>query len=180
MSDPNTLAVESLAQTLMGLLQDLLDQPLPADASVVAAQAHALAQSLCLRLAPKQPASLIDRAVFDALLTVAGDDTAPKLLEQVLLDLHGVHQALDRALPVADWAELRLQSHILMSIAGSFGAMQLCRDAETLNRLAHATDETGLATVDLALRQGLAGLVQFLHDEAARLDAPRQTQRPPA
>lgn len=180
MREPATLPVDVLAANIQGLLQEVLTKPLSAETRTAVAQAHALAASLCHQLAPQPEASLIDRAVFDALLTIAGEETAPKLLDQVLLDLGEVHRALETALPKADWPELRLQSHILMSIAGSFGAMQLCQDAETLNRLAHASDASGLAAVDLRLRQGLAALIQFLQDQALSLAARQPKERPSA
>ncbi|MEF3046851.1 hypothetical protein [Pseudotabrizicola sp. L79] len=180
MSEPVLSPVDVLAANLQRLLQEVLDQPLSAEARIAASQAHALAISLCQQLVPQPEPSLIDRTVFDALLKVAGSETAPKLLDQVLLDLGCVRQALDHALPTADWAELRLQSHILMSIAGSFGAMQLCRDAEALNRLAHAGDASALSPLDLRLQQGLVALMQFLQDEARSLPSPQPKERPSA
>lgn len=178
MSEYPSLPVDILASDLLATLQRALELPLERDARQLIAHAYGLTSSLRQKIAPPQDSSPIDRSVFDALMTIAGDDTVPRLLRQVLLDLDAVSTALDQAFPARDWPGLRMQSHILMSIAGSFGATGLYRDAETLNRLAHKQEDAGLPSVERDLLQGLELLVRFLQEEAARRNAGPRPERP--
>lgn len=168
MTEMTLRPLAALAAELLETLQPLLDHPLGAVPGEAIARAHALAQALHQGLSPR-PEPAIDRATFDALLEIAGETTTPKLLLQVLVDLGNVRAALGNALPPrTDWPTLRQQSHILMSIAGSFGANSLYRDAEALNRIAHAGDAAALADLQAPLQEKLAALLQFLTEETER------------
>jgi hypothetical protein len=86
------------------------------------------------------PALPINAAVFQGLLTLAGPETAPELLTQVIADLTAAHVAITTAVtppgnPTA-WPVLRAQSHILVAVAGAIGAAPLLAEAEAMNALA--------------------------------------------
>ncbi len=87
-----------------------------------------------------------DPTRFQRLIDLAGPAMADTLLTHLADDL-----ARCRAMAMAadggpegkhDWATLRESSHILISLAGSVGALSLQNLAETLNTAAHGQDGT--------------------------------------
>ena len=92
----------------------------------------------------------IDTAIFEALCQAIGPDTTGELLEKVIVDLDGARQTLIAALEPLDREPIRSASHILISVAGAFGAVQLQASAQALNALAHG--EATARTVEEARR----------------------------
>lgn len=167
MTETTARPLAALAAELLETLQPLLELPLTAAARDGISRAHAIALALHGTLTPiSEPA--INRSIFYALLEIAGEETTPKLLQQVLLDLGNVRSTLPQAILTVDWPALRQQSHILMSIAGSFGAISLHHDAEALNRVSHACDALALADLQGALQTKLDALLLFLAEEAEK------------
>lgn len=95
---------------------------------------------------PPAPDRVRDASADDApdrlrhLLTLAGPDIAPKLLQQLVLDLIQCRDDIAGAMAEYDWKAMRNGSHVLISLAGSVGAVSLQSLAERLNAAAHRQD----------------------------------------
>lgn len=74
------------------------------------------------------------------LLTLAGPEIAPKLLQQLVEDLTQCRSDIVGAVANDDWQAGRNGSHVLMALAGSVGALSLQSLAESLNVAAHRQD----------------------------------------
>ena len=82
------------------------------------------------------------------LMDMADPETGLVLLKQLISDLCGVQSGLTRAGSEPDWTALQSHSHVLISLAGTVGALQLQAAAEALNLFGHREN---LAAVDGAL-----------------------------
>lgn len=131
-------------------------------------QAHEQAVALLALIAP-QESMAIDLSTFDRLMQIAGPETAPSLLQQVLIDLGTIRDGLNISAPAQDWMDLRHQSHVLISIAGSLGAERLGGLAEDLNRLANRSDAQQLNTILPTLFAELDALLDFVRGRATSL-----------
>lgn len=74
---------------------------------------------------------------FEALLRAAGPEGRIEFLTHLVQDLRSVAELLARAEAERDGAEVRAQTHILISLAGAVGADRLQELAESLNATAH-------------------------------------------
>lgn len=83
------------------------------------------------------PDILGDGRRLDDILALAGPETGPLILRQMAADLARVATDLAAALAAHDWAVLRGQSHVLISLAGTIGADRLHALAIDLNAAAH-------------------------------------------
>lgn len=104
----------------------------------------------------------IDEDRFQRLLDIAGPDTAAELLHRMHLDLRGVRDRLDRALSADDWNEIRAQTHVLVSLAGTVGAVELQRLAEVMNAAAHRHDHEGASVLHPELLAQLDTLLGYV------------------
>lgn len=115
---------------------------------------------------PRQtgPVGLMD---FDAsrlshLLDITGPDLAVELLARLTEDLTTTQGLLDLGAANTDWAKLREGSHVLISLAGSVGALSLQAMAESLNAIAHRQDRDALTALMPPLAGELASLIQLI------------------
>lgn len=122
------------------------------------------AEDLCSLLAPEPGA--FDQSAFETLLTIAGPATSRELLAQVKVDLDGIRRSLEPAMDSLDWVVLRAQSHVLMSVAGSLGAVGLHFRAEALNRTAQTRDAALLESVGKEVMSGMERLQDIVETEA--------------
>lgn len=99
---------------------------------------------------------------FSRLLEMAGPDVSRDLIARLIADLEKVEAEL--AVPAADWPELRDQSHVLISLAGTAGALRLHAEAVELNRLAHDRDASAVAAILPELRELLSTLIRHLRE----------------
>ena len=160
--------LDILAQQIASNLSVALDHAMSPEARQAVGEAHEKALVLLALTAPSSNAT-IDLSTFDRLLQIAGPDTVPKLLEQVLIDLGAIRQGLIRSAPELDWLDLRHQSHVLISIAGSLGAERLGGMAEDLNRLANRSDTDALKAALPTLLAELDALLDFIRGRSASL-----------
>lgn len=109
----------------------------------------------------------VDRAAFDALMQMAGPEVAPRLLSQMDADLTAVRRILDLALQAADLGEIRAQTHVLIALAGSAGALGVEEGARQMNRAAHEMDVTRIRALRRGLMAGLEALISFIRQESA-------------
>jgi HPt (histidine-containing phosphotransfer) domain-containing protein len=111
------------------------------------------------------PAALLGdgRALAD-ILTLAGPETAQRILRQMHADLSETAATLRPALAAANWNTIRAQSHVLISLAGTIGAMRLHALAIDLNTAAHAQDPGQTAALAAPLLSDLDALTALLAD----------------
>jgi HPt (histidine-containing phosphotransfer) domain-containing protein len=114
------------------------------------------------------PAALLGdgRALAD-ILAMAGPGTAARILRQMHADLSETRSALRPALATSDWTTIRTQTHVLISLAGTIGAMRLHALAIDLNTTAHAQDRGQTAALGAPLMADLDALIALL---AGRID----------
>jgi hypothetical protein len=138
-------------------------QPLIAEAT-----AHCAAIALhfdWLNTAQFAPGDSVDAQVFERLMALAGPATTMELLDQLLIDLDAVRQALAAADTAKDWDILRNQCHVLIAIAGAIGAHGVQTGAENLHSAAVATDARMAHGIRQTLLAQLQSLLSFVRDE---------------
>lgn len=114
--------------------------------------------------APKGPVGLMD---FDPsrlshLMEITGPDLAVELLARLTEDLTATQDKLSDGAATPDWKALREGSHVLISLAGSVGALSLQAMAESLNALAHGQDRDAVDALMPALAAELASLIRLI------------------
>lgn len=109
------------------------------------------------------PAALLGdgRALAD-ILALAGPETALRILRQMHADLSETAAALRPALAATDWTAIRAKSHVLISLAGTIGAMRLHALSIDLNAAAHAQDPGQTAALAAPLLSDLDALTALL------------------
>lgn len=107
-----------------------------------------------------------DSTALRDLLRMAGPETAPRILRQMHSDLTDCATLLAPALATGDRIAIRAQTHVLIALAGTIGAMRLHALAIDLNAAAHAEDAAAIARHAAPLQHDLTGLIALL---AARL-----------
>ena len=75
----------------------------------------------------------LDMAVFEQLCRTIGPDLVGELMEKVDADLVDARARLERALAPFDRSQIEATAHILISVAGAFGAVRLQARARALN-----------------------------------------------
>ncbi len=109
--------------------------------------------------AEKENDTVIDRAVFDVLVSTIGAASTSELLEKLMADTDTVAEGLGRGRRNLDLAEIRSQTHILVSVAGAIGARRLQGLAQQLN--AAANREEAAPVIDDLCRKCLSGLAEL-------------------
>ncbi|AWB49359.1 hypothetical protein HYN69_13380 [Gemmobacter aquarius] len=103
-----------------------------------------------------------DGGTLRDILMLAGPDIAPRLLAQITADLTQTANQLRPALAQRDWPLIRAQTHVLISVAGTIGAMGLHAEACRLNTAAHLRDEAQTAALAPALMDDLSRLIALI------------------
>lgn len=109
----------------------------------------------------------VDRALFDNLLEMAGEEIVPELLAQLRVDLSDVSRKLARGLSDGDTETVRAQTHILISLAGSCGAVALQAQAERINGLAAQGDLQTAEKIGATTLHHIGLLSHFISHEAS-------------
>ncbi len=86
-------------------------------------------------------------ARFRRLLELAGPENGAELLARLSEDLITTRDQSVASFATMDWAGLRAASHVLISLAGSVGAVSLQGLAERMNAAAHAKDRAEIPTL---------------------------------
>lgn len=126
-----------------------------------------LIEEAIARLAQPPAAAATGIADFDptrlaSLLQITGPDLAPELLARLNEDLTTTQDTLAAGADSADWKRIREGSHVLISLAGSVGALSLQAMSESLNAIAHAQDRDALASMMPPLEGELAALIRLV------------------
>ncbi len=113
---------------------------------------------------------VVDRDIFDTLVDTIGADSTAELFAKLQADTDTVAEGLARGQQTIDLAEIRSQTHILISVAGAIGAKRLQHIAQRLNAAANREEADEInALCDICL-SGLAELQGFILDEQAKVD----------
>jgi hypothetical protein len=96
------------------------------------------------------------------LLDLVGPTEARAFLAQLDRDLSDCAGQLSAAAARQDWAQLRDGSHVLMSLAGSAGALALQSRAEALNTAAHDRNAAVLAEIYSHIAPDLNRLIDLV------------------
>lgn len=101
---------------------------------------------------------------FSHLLAMAGPDLATELLDRLQEDLLRAERGVLAASHGLDWQGVRAQTHVLMALAGTAGALQLQYLAEEMNALAHTNtpDRGTFLTLLPQLLEALDTLIHFV------------------
>lgn len=108
-----------------------------------------------------------DAARLQRLLSIVGPDQTNLFLGQLVSDLSDCETALTSCAP-DDWTALRHTSHVLISLAGSVGAMALHDTSQNLNTAAHRKDPGSSAGLKPALLADLRVLITHVQGLAAQ------------
>lgn len=108
-----------------------------------------------------------DAARFERLLELVGPALAGDLLAHLAKDLTASQKAVQAGARFFDWDQLREGSHVLISLAGSVGALSLQAMAQTLNTSAHREDEATVTKLMPSLSEELAALLTIVQATAA-------------
>jgi len=111
---------------------------------------------------------VVDQDVFDGLIKVIGPNSTAELLGKLQADADMVAEGLARGRRSLDLAEIRAQTHILISVAGAIGARGLQHIAQRLNVAANRNDADEIDGLCETCLSGLAGLQGFIHDQQAK------------
>lgn len=98
----------------------------------------------------------VDEARLRQMLDLVGPDSEARLLKSLVGDLATARTELAKALAKDDVAAVCAQSHVLSSLAGTFGAPGLAIAARALERQACSSGPTANGTEVLALIDRLA------------------------
>lgn len=109
--------------------------------------------------------TLVDGSVFDRLMHMAGPDSKQDLLDRLVEDLQSVEVLLITAQHTPDWEVLRMQSHILIGLAGAVGAEGLQQLAQHMNALANDQRHAGLDRLMALVVPELTALIHFVQTQ---------------
>jgi len=166
-----TLANIEPADPIQGPLQDLRRAVDALRPHLLAADQRAelsLIEDAVSRLSAPPPASAglaeFNPTCLQNLFTITGPGLAAELLARLTEDLTATQDLLKTGAAIADWKRLREGSHVLISLAGSVGALSLQAMSENLNAIAHRQDEAALDALMPPLTAELAILIQLIRD----------------
>ena len=166
MSQPYAASVGPLAGPLQDLrraveaLRPYLDSP---DQQADLFMIEEAVERLAAPTAPLESGiSDFDPSRLTGLLQITGPDLGPELLARLTEDLLATQDTLTLGTDTADWKRLREGSHVLISLAGSVGALSLQAMAESLNALAHRQDRDDLAALMPPIDRELSALIRLI------------------
>jgi dihydrodipicolinate reductase len=158
-ADPRKAALADLGRALAALAPHLHS----ADDKATLARLTADVARLSRPAAPPSTGLRdFDPTRFQRLIDLTGPAMAGTLLAHLADDLTRCRTLATTGAKDENWEALRESSHILISLAGSVGALSLQAMAETLNTAAHAQDSTGTRALIPALVAELDALIALV------------------
>jgi HPt (histidine-containing phosphotransfer) domain-containing protein len=109
----------------------------------------------------------LDRSRFENLLEVVGTKGAQELITRLTIDLQTVQSRMKAAISAADQAELRRQTHVLISLAGAVGADKLQRLAQTMNTAAHKMDQAAIQQMGQDADENINAVLRIIQTDYA-------------
>lgn len=110
----------------------------------------------------------IDLHIYDALQAAMGTESMAELLEKVAEDISSVKSGLLAGAAQGNFQLVRSNTHILISVAGAIGAVNLQSLAERLNAAAHGGNEEAIAELSQQCISVIATVETFLGRERER------------
>lgn len=110
-------------------------------------------------------AAPVERSIYDMLAQTIGAEGMAELLEKVEADLEDVGTGISEGVARGDLARVRAKSHVLISVAGAIGAVELQKLAERINRAAHHADAQTISGLAGEIARGLEELGAFVQRE---------------
>ena len=166
MKSPDTLITDPISGPLQALrhaVEALRPHLATADQQ---AELFVIEDAIARLSQPRAPAGSglveFDPSRLSHLLDITGPDLGPELLARLTEDLTTTQDTLDIGADTTDWKRLREGSHVLISLAGSVGALSLQAMAESLNAIAHRQDSDALDALMSPLGGELATLIQLI------------------
>ena len=114
------------------------------------------------------PDADIQMDVYNGLKEIIGADSMRELLSKVQSDLADVRIGVQEGLEAMDAAPIRASTHILISVAGAFGAVNLQHLAEALNATAKTGDWARIVPEAARCEKGISDVLQFVASELGR------------
>jgi len=107
----------------------------------------------------------IQMDIYNGLKEIIGQDSMFELLEKVQSDLTEVRSGVAQGVSAKDTAPIRASTHILISVAGAFGAVNLQHLAEALNATANTQDWARILPEAKQCEQGIRDVLTFVNSE---------------
>jgi hypothetical protein len=107
---------------------------------------------------------VIDRNIYDTLAEVIGPAAMTELMGKVNSDIQAARARLVQALDPVDLGEIRLVTHILISVAGAIGALPVQEGARQMNAAGHRDDASEVERE----MQGLLGEIDRMLDHVQK------------
>jgi len=110
----------------------------------------------------------IQMDIYDGLKELIGHDSMQELLDKVISDLADVKDGLQKGIQDQDVLPIRANTHILISVAGAIGAVNLQHIAEQLNATAKTGDWACITPDSIRCESGVAAVMKFAENELDR------------
>ncbi len=107
----------------------------------------------------------IQMDVYNGLKEIIGKDSMRELLSKVQSDLIDVRLGVQDGVKNKDTGPIRASTHILISVAGAFGAVNLQHLAEALNATAKTSDWARIVPEATRCEQGITDVLGFVATE---------------
>jgi len=107
----------------------------------------------------------IQMDIYNGLKDIIGPDSMRELLGKVQSDLADVRAGVQKGVINKDAAAIRACTHILISVAGAFGAVNLQHIAEALNATAKSGDWAKITPEATRCEGGIADVLRFVASE---------------
>ncbi|MFV0475529.1 MAG: response regulator [Pikeienuella sp.] len=117
------------------------------------------------RVVAARPAAVIERMIYESLSASIGPEAMTELLARIEADLQAMRADLGEAVGSGDLDLIARASHVMISVAGSIGAVRLQRQAERMNRLAHGGEAEPAARLAVDALPELERVVGFVQGE---------------
>jgi len=114
------------------------------------------------------PDADIQMDVYNGLKEIIGEDSMRELLSKVESDLTDVRTGVQEGVAAKDTAPIRASTHILISVAGAFGAVNLQHLAEALNATAKTGDWARIVPEAARCENGISDVLKFVASELGR------------
>jgi len=111
------------------------------------------------------PDADIQMDVYNGLKEIIGDASMRELLGKVQSDLTDVKTGVQEGVANKDIGPIRASTHILISVAGAFGAVNLQHLAEALNATAKTGDWARIVPDATRCEQGISDVLRFVTSE---------------
>ena len=111
------------------------------------------------------PDADIQMDIYDGLKEIIGHDSMLELLGKVQSDLTNVMEEVAKGAANKDTALIRANTHILISVAGAIGAVNLQHIAEQLNATAKSEDWARILPDSERCQSGIAQVLRFVDGE---------------